>query len=45
MSGLGGGVCGSSVPVLGCVLENGSLVGAAELAWQPILDDPGLLDT
>ena len=35
---------GSSVPVLGCALENGSLIGAAELAWQPILDDPGLLD-
>jgi len=34
---------GSSVPVLGCALDNGSLVGAAELAWQPILDDPGLL--
>jgi predicted NBD/HSP70 family sugar kinase len=36
---------GSSVPVLGCALENGSLIGAAELAWQPVLDDPGLLDT
>jgi len=35
---------GSSVPVLGCALENGSLIGAAELAWQPVLDDPGLLD-
>ncbi|HEV2253948.1 MAG TPA: ROK family protein [Streptosporangiaceae bacterium] len=35
---------GSSVPVLGCVLENGSLIGAAELAWQPVLDDPALLD-
>ncbi len=36
---------GSSVPMLGCALENGSLIGAAELAWQPVLDDPGLLDT
>ena len=36
---------GSSVPVLGCALDNGSLIGAAELAWQPILNDPGLLDT
>jgi predicted NBD/HSP70 family sugar kinase len=36
---------GSSVPVLGCALDNGSLIGAAELAWQPILDDPGLLYT
>ncbi len=35
---------GSSVPVLGCVLESGSLVGAAELAWQPVLDDPAILD-
>jgi hypothetical protein len=30
--------------VLGCTLENGSLIGAAELAWQPVLDDPALLD-
>jgi predicted NBD/HSP70 family sugar kinase len=35
---------GGSVPVLGCALENGSLIGAAELAWQPILDNPELLD-
>jgi predicted NBD/HSP70 family sugar kinase len=35
---------GSSVPVLGCALEDGSLIGAAELAWQPVLDDPALLD-
>jgi predicted NBD/HSP70 family sugar kinase len=35
---------GSSVPVLGCALENGSLIGAAELAWQPVLDDPALLE-
>jgi predicted NBD/HSP70 family sugar kinase len=34
---------GSSVPVLGCALDNGSLIGAAELAWQPVLDDPGFL--
>ena len=34
---------GSSVPVLGCALENGSLIGAAELAWQPVLHDPGIL--
>jgi predicted NBD/HSP70 family sugar kinase len=36
---------GSSVPILGCALGNGSLIGAAELAWQPILDDPSILDT
>jgi hypothetical protein len=26
------------------LLENGSLIGAAELAWQPVLGDPALLD-
>jgi predicted NBD/HSP70 family sugar kinase len=36
---------GSSVPLLGCILEAGSLIGAAELAWQPVLDDPAVLDT
>jgi predicted NBD/HSP70 family sugar kinase len=33
---------GSSVPLLGCALDSGSLIGAAELAWQPVLDDPVL---
>ncbi|AVV46291.1 ROK family protein [Streptomyces sp. ID05-04B] len=28
------------VPVLACSLDHNSLVGAAELAWQPVLDDP-----
>ncbi|NJQ03700.1 ROK family protein [Streptomyces zingiberis] len=28
------------VPVLPCALGHNSLVGAAELAWQPVLDDP-----
>nr|WP_055556584.1 ROK family protein [Streptomyces sp. NBRC 110028] len=28
------------VPILPCTLDHGSLVGAAELAWQPVLDDP-----
>ncbi|MGP4001073.1 ROK family protein [Streptomyces sp. 8N706] len=28
------------VPILACTLEHNSLVGAAELAWQPVLDDP-----
>ncbi|MET9429387.1 ROK family protein [Streptomyces sp. NPDC003036] len=28
------------VPILGCTLDHNSLVGAAELAWQPVLDDP-----
>ncbi|UGY94717.1 ROK family protein [Streptomyces gobiensis] len=31
------------VPVLACALDHNSLVGAAELAWQPVLDDPLLL--
>lgn len=34
---------GSSVPLLSCTVDNGSLIGAAELAWQPVLDDPGVL--
>jgi predicted NBD/HSP70 family sugar kinase len=29
-----------SVPIMPCSLEHSSLVGAAELAWQPVLDDP-----
>lgn len=29
-----------SVPVLPSTLDHSSLVGAAELAWQPVLDDP-----
>ncbi len=29
-----------SVQILGCSLDHGSLVGAAESAWQPVLDDP-----
>ncbi|KOG88761.1 hypothetical protein ADK38_18020, partial [Streptomyces varsoviensis] len=28
------------VPILPCTLDHHSLVGAAELAWQPVLDDP-----
>jgi hypothetical protein len=28
------------VPLLACALDHNSLVGAAELAWQPVLDDP-----
>ncbi|MER5360266.1 ROK family protein [Streptomyces sp. NPDC002785] len=29
-----------SLPILPCTLDHNSLVGAAELAWQPVLDDP-----
>jgi hypothetical protein len=28
----------------GALVLDGSLIGAAELAWQPVLDDPALLD-
>jgi predicted NBD/HSP70 family sugar kinase len=31
---------GGGVPILACSLDHNSLVGAAELAWQPVLDDP-----
>lgn len=31
---------GARVPLLGCALDDGSLIGAAELAWQPALDNP-----
>jgi predicted NBD/HSP70 family sugar kinase len=35
----------SSVPLLACELDEGGLIGAGELAWQPVLDDPeALLD-
>ncbi|WP_183091638.1 ROK family protein [Streptomyces radicis] len=29
-----------AVPIEPCTLDHNSLVGAAELAWQPVLDDP-----
>lgn len=29
-----------SVPILPCGLDHNSLIGAAEAAWQPVLDDP-----
>lgn len=31
---------GRSVPPVPSALVHNSLVGAAELAWQPVLDDP-----
>jgi predicted NBD/HSP70 family sugar kinase len=34
---------GAGVPIHPCALDNGSLIGAAELAWQPVLDDPAIL--
>ena len=34
---------GAAVPVERCVLDDAGLIGAAEVAWQPVLDNPGLL--
>src|SRR6185437_11483566 len=31
---------GAGVPIRACALDDGGLIGAAELAWQPVLDDP-----
>ena len=35
---------GAGVPLLACMLDEGSLIGAAELAWQPVLDNPAVLN-
>ena len=34
---------GAAVPITPCALEDAALVGAAELAWQPVLDNPAIL--
>jgi predicted NBD/HSP70 family sugar kinase len=34
---------GAGVPIDGCVLADGVLVGAAEVAWEPVLANPALL--
>jgi predicted NBD/HSP70 family sugar kinase len=34
---------GAVVPIAGCALDDAALIGAAELAWQPVLDNPALL--
>jgi predicted NBD/HSP70 family sugar kinase len=34
---------GATIPVLACVLDHAGLIGAAEVAWQPVLDNPALL--
>ena len=36
---------GAGVPLLPCALDDGGLIGAAELAWQPVLNDPGILNS
>jgi predicted NBD/HSP70 family sugar kinase len=34
---------GAAVPIERCVLDDAGLIGAAEVAWQPVLDNPALL--
>lgn len=34
---------GAAVPIERCVLDDAGLIGAAEAAWQPVLDNPALL--
>jgi predicted NBD/HSP70 family sugar kinase len=34
---------GAATPIDSCALEHAVLIGAAEAAWQPVLDDPALL--
>jgi predicted NBD/HSP70 family sugar kinase len=34
---------GAGVPIHPCAIDDGELIGAAELAWQPVLDDPSIL--
>ena len=34
---------GAAVPIGPCALDDAALIGAAELAWQPVLDNPALL--
>jgi hypothetical protein len=34
---------GAGVPIRPCALDDSGLIGAAELAWQPVFDDPAIL--
>jgi predicted NBD/HSP70 family sugar kinase len=34
---------GAAIPLESCALEHAGLIGAAEVAWQPVLDNPALL--
>ena len=34
---------GAGVPIHPAALDHGGLIGAAELAWQPVLDDPSVM--
>jgi predicted NBD/HSP70 family sugar kinase len=42
--GRGAGVVNELVPLLPAALADGILLGAAEIAWQPVLDNPGILE-
>ncbi len=32
---------GAAIAIEGCTLEHAALIGAAEVAWQPVLGQPG----
>jgi predicted NBD/HSP70 family sugar kinase len=34
---------GAGIPIERCELDDAALIGAAEIAWQPVLDNPALL--
>jgi predicted NBD/HSP70 family sugar kinase len=34
---------GAAVPISPCALDDATLIGAGELAWQPVLDNPAIL--
>jgi predicted NBD/HSP70 family sugar kinase len=34
---------GAAIPISPCALDDAALIGAAELAWQPVLDNPAIL--
>jgi predicted NBD/HSP70 family sugar kinase len=34
---------GAGIPIARCELDDAGLIGAAEVAWQPVLDNPALL--
>ncbi len=34
---------GAAIPVEPCALDDAGLIGAAEVAWQPVLDNPASL--
>ena len=36
---------GAQIPVEACTLDDAALIGAAEVAWQPVLGNPALLRT